>query len=70
MTHFGLVREVEQLGVHLVAGQRRHRERGHELPPPRGHDTPAGDAPAGQLTDQLQRFVGSNATTYDQENTV
>ena len=68
VAHLGLVGEREQVAEHLVAGQARDRERGHELGAGAGQDAAHRRAALAQPADQLEALVGRDAARDDQQN--
>ena len=68
VAHLGLIPQIEKIAKHLHPGQGRDGKRGHELftcaGQNRGHLGPA----FAQAADQIEGFIGGNATADDQQN--
>src|SRR6185369_15741874 len=70
MAHFGFRREVEQLLIDLVAGQRGKGERRHEAAARLGQDGPHGRAALAQAAYQLEGLVSRDAPADDEKDTL
>ena len=68
MAHLGLGGQIEQIGMHLFARQRRDRQRRDEFLPCAGQHRRHRRATFAQAADQIQRLVGGNAAADDQKN--
>ena len=63
-----LVVEIEQVDEDAIAGQRRDRQRRHELRRRPGHHAPHLVAALAQAADQIEALVGGDATADDQQD--
>ena len=65
MTHFGLILQVEQIGIDLVLAEGGKRHGGHELLAARGDHATYGRALLAEQAHQLAAFIGGDAPAHD-----
>src|SRR5262245_42168338 len=68
MADLGLVREAEELAEHALARETRHRQRCDELSSALGQDGAHLDPPLAQAADELERLIGGDAASDDQQD--
>ena len=68
MAHFGFIRQIKEILIDLFLGQSRDRQRSHELAGRARHHRRDPGPCFTQLADQIQRFIGCDASGNNQEN--
>jgi hypothetical protein len=68
MSDVKFTRGIEQVGKDALPDERACRQRGHELLCRFGEDAAHGDVALFQPPDQIQRFIGGNAATDDEQD--